>query len=100
MLMQTLAALRLCDGQGTVFWITKLGQNILGATILTGVGKGKRAMIPWIPIIPTDLPFQFKMIKFSAKLSFTGSTNKAQGKHYRKSECNWTTYASLMVSFM
>ncbi|XP_056639758.1 uncharacterized protein LOC130447124 [Diorhabda sublineata] len=53
-LMRNLDAPRLCNG--TRLRITNLEQNILGATILTGVGKGESVIIPRIPIIPTDLP--------------------------------------------
>lgn len=60
MLMRNLDAPRLCNG--TRLRITQLGRNIISATILTGVGKGENVMIPRIPIIPTDLPFQFKRL--------------------------------------
>ncbi|XP_055917338.1 uncharacterized protein LOC129949727 [Eupeodes corollae] len=78
MLMRNLDAPRLCNG--TQLRIVKLGQNILGATILTGVGKGNSVIIPRIPIIPTDLPFQFKRVQFPVKLSFAVTMNKAQGQ--------------------
>lgn len=29
--------------------------NILGATIFTGPLKGEDVVIPWIPVIPTDM---------------------------------------------
>ena len=35
---------------------------------------------PRIPIIPTDLPFQFKRVHFPIKLSFDVTINKAQGQ--------------------
>ncbi|XP_055910858.1 uncharacterized protein LOC129945224 [Eupeodes corollae] len=78
MLMRNLDAPRLCNG--TKLRITKLGQNILGATNLTGVGKGNSVIIPRIPIIATDLPFQFKRVQFHVKLSFAVTINKAQGQ--------------------
>ncbi|XP_055902823.1 uncharacterized protein LOC129938995 [Eupeodes corollae] len=78
MLMRNLDAPRLSNG--TTLRITKLGQNILGATILTGVGKGNSFIIPRIPVIPTDLPFQFKRVQFPVKLSFAVNINKAQGQ--------------------
>ncbi|GFW58558.1 ATP-dependent DNA helicase [Trichonephila clavipes] len=77
MLMRNPNAL-LCNG--TRLRITKLGQNILSAAILTSVGKGKSVIIPRIPIIPTDLPFQFKRIQFPVKPSFAVTINKAPGQ--------------------
>ncbi|GFY14653.1 uncharacterized protein TNCV_4828561 [Trichonephila clavipes] len=72
MLMQNRDAPR--QGNGTRLRITKLMQNALGATILTGVGKGENVIIPRIQIIPTDLPFQFKRVQFLIKLSLAEST--------------------------
>lgn len=76
--MRNLNAPLLCNG--TILRITKLGQDMLGATNLTGVGKGKSVIIPRIPIIPTDLKFQFKRVQFPINLSFSVTINKAQGQ--------------------
>jgi ATP-dependent DNA helicase PIF1 len=50
------------------------------ATILTVCAKGKDVFIPRIPLIPTDLPFNFKRIQFPVRLAFAMSFNKAQGQ--------------------
>jgi hypothetical protein len=50
------------------------------ATILTGSAKGEVVLIPRIPLIPTDMPFEFKRLQFPVPLSFAMSINKtAQG---------------------
>ncbi|GBP43143.1 hypothetical protein EVAR_40583_1 [Eumeta japonica] len=56
-----------------------------GATILTGVGKGKSVIIPRIPNIPIDLLFQFKKVQFPVKLSVTVTMNKGQGQTLQSS---------------
>jgi ATP-dependent DNA helicase PIF1 len=50
------------------------------ATILTGCAKGRDVFIPRIPLIPTDLPFDFKRIQFLVCLAFAMSINKAEGQ--------------------
>jgi hypothetical protein len=50
------------------------------ATILTGCAKGRDVFIPWIPLIPTDLPFDFIRIQFLVRLTFAMSIKKAQGQ--------------------
>jgi len=44
--------------------VKNLYSHLLEATILTGCAKGKYVFIPWVPLIPTDLPFDFKRIQF------------------------------------
>lgn len=39
----------------------------------------KLSLIPRIPIIPTDFPFQFKLIQFTVRLAFAMIMNKSQG---------------------
>lgn len=81
MLMRNLDAPRLCNG--TRLRVTQLGWNIITATILTGAAKGESVLIPRIPIIPTDLPFQFKRLQFPIRVSFAMTINKAQGQTLR-----------------
>ncbi|VDN00534.1 unnamed protein product [Onchocerca ochengi] len=50
------------------------------ATILIGPFKGEDVLIPRIPVIPTDTPFQFKRLRFPIRLMFAFTINKAQGQ--------------------
>ncbi|XP_022833273.1 uncharacterized protein LOC111361126 [Spodoptera litura] len=78
LLMRYLEAPRLCNG--TRLQITQLGRNIIRAIIMTGIAKDEEVLIPRIPMIPTDLPFQFKRIQFPLKPAFAMTINKAQGQ--------------------
>lgn len=44
---------------------------------MTGCANGEVGVIQRIPFIPTDLPFQYKRLKFRVELSF--SMNKSHG---------------------
>ena len=44
--------------------------NIIEATILTGPFKGEAVLIPRIPMIPTDMSFQFKRLQFPIRLAY------------------------------
>ncbi|GBN70549.1 hypothetical protein AVEN_63419-1 [Araneus ventricosus] len=45
---------------GTRLQITHLGPNFVRATVMIGMARGESVLIPRIPIIPKDLPSQFK----------------------------------------
>ena len=47
---------------------------------MTGCAKGEIVFIPRIPLIPNDMPFEFKRLQFPVRLSFAMSINKAQGQ--------------------
>ena len=59
-------------------------ENVIEATILTGPVEGEAVLIPHIPMIPTDVPFQFKRLQFPIRLAFLITINKAQGQSLEK----------------
>ncbi|KAL7295133.1 hypothetical protein TKK_0011600 [Trichogramma kaykai] len=67
---------RLCNG--TKLAVKKLMKNIIEATILNGKYKGTDVLLPRIPMIPTDMPFEFKRMQFPIRLAFAMTINKAQ----------------------
>ena len=54
--------------------------NIIEAKISTGPFKGEDVLRLQIPMIPTDLSFQFKRLQFQIQLAFAITINKAQGQ--------------------
>jgi ATP-dependent DNA helicase PIF1 len=69
---------KLCNGTRLV--IRKLMANVIHATILKGKFKGEEVLIPRIPMIPTETPFEFKRIQFPIRLAFAMTINKSQGQ--------------------
>ena len=66
-------------------------ENIIEATILTGPFEGEAALIPCIPMILTDLPFQFKRLQFPIRLAFAITINKAKGQSLEKCSIDLNT---------
>lgn len=77
-LLRNLNAPKLCNG--TRLAVKKLMPNLIEATILTGKAKDEVVLLPRIPMIPTDMPFEFKRLQFPVRLAFAMSINKAQGQ--------------------
>lgn len=69
---------RLCNGTRLV--VKKLMNNIIEATILTSRFRGEDVLLPRIPMIPSDMPFDFKRLQFPVRLAFAMTINKAQGQ--------------------
>lgn len=69
---------RLCNG--TRLAVKRMMNNVIEATILNGKFKGEHVLLPRIPMIPTDMPFDFKRLQFPIRLVFAITINKAQGQ--------------------
>ena len=69
---------KLCNG--TRLSVKELMTNIIEAKILTGLFKVKDVLIPRIPMIPTDMSFQFKRLQFPIRLAFAITINKTEGQ--------------------
>lgn len=78
MLLRNLDPPRLCNG--TRLCVKSLQRHVIEATILTGAHKGEDVFIPRIPLIPTDLIFEFKRLQFPIKLAYAITINKSQGQ--------------------
>jgi hypothetical protein len=78
MLLRNFDPPSLCNG--TRLCIKRLTKNIIEATIISGQAAGEDVFIPRIPIIPSDMPFQFRRLQFPVQLSFAMTINKAQGQ--------------------
>ncbi|KAJ8895238.1 hypothetical protein PR048_000563 [Dryococelus australis] len=54
--------------------------RLCNGTRLAGKYKGEDVLIPRIPMIPTDIPFEFKRLQFPVRLVFAMTINKYQGQ--------------------
>jgi ATP-dependent DNA helicase PIF1 len=57
--------------------------NIIEATILNGKFKEEDVLLPHIPMIPTDVSFEFKHLQFPVRLAFAMTFKKAQEHRYK-----------------
>jgi ATP-dependent DNA helicase PIF1 len=51
--------------------------DIIEATILNVKFKGEDVLLPRIPMIPTDISFEFKRLQYPVGLAFAMTINKA-----------------------
>ncbi|XP_036343268.1 ATP-dependent DNA helicase PIF1-like [Rhagoletis pomonella] len=79
-LLRNLNPPKLCNGTRLI--IVSFKNYLIECKIITGCGTGEIVLIPRIPIIPTDLPFQFRRLQFPLKLCFAMTINKSQGQTF------------------
>ncbi|XP_014779114.1 uncharacterized protein LOC106875470 [Octopus bimaculoides] len=58
---------KLCNDTGLI--IKKMMPTVLETTIFTGKARDEPVFIPRIPLIPSNMPFQYKLLQFPLKLS-------------------------------
>lgn len=78
MLLRNLKPPKLCNG--TRLQVKALHRNVVDGTILTGSAQGETVFVSRIPLIPSDLPFEFKRLQFPLKVCFAMTINKSQGQ--------------------
>ncbi|KIH68827.1 hypothetical protein ANCDUO_00834 [Ancylostoma duodenale] len=89
MLLRNIDPPKLCNG--TRLCVKNLMPNVIEATILTGKARGEDVFIPRIPMIPTDMPFDFKRLQFPVRLAYAITINKVQGQPLRVAGINLET---------
>lgn len=78
MMIRNLDPPYLCNGTRMI--VTKLSKHLIEAKIIAGKYTGKSVLIPRIPMISTDLSFEFKRLQFPVRLAFAMTINKSQGQ--------------------
>nr|VDD42957.1 unnamed protein product [Brassica oleracea] len=70
----------LCNGTRMV--VTRLGNRVVKARIMTGTDVGEEVLIPRIQLSPTDTmhPFTFNRRQFPIRLCYAMTINKSQGQ--------------------
>ncbi|GBN59694.1 hypothetical protein AVEN_26112-1 [Araneus ventricosus] len=86
MLLRNLYPSKLCNG--TRLCVSKHMANVIQATILTGNTKGESVFIPRIPLIPSDMTFEFKRLQFPVRLAFAITINKTQDQSLKVTGIN------------
>ncbi|EPB66296.1 hypothetical protein ANCCEY_14614 [Ancylostoma ceylanicum] len=85
MLLRNIEPPKLC--KGTRLCVKKLLPNVIEATILTGRSKGEDVFIPRIPMIPTDMPFDFSRVSTPENLYIYERDGKTKNVVYPNALC-------------
>lgn len=78
MILRNLDPPKLCNGTRLI--ISKLNSNTIESIIVEGKYKNEQVIIPRIPMITSDMNFEFRRLQFPIKLAFVITINKAQGQ--------------------
>ena len=77
--------------------------HVLEARIMTGCAKNKDVFNPRIPLIPTDVPYQFERLQFPIRLSFAMTINKTQSQSLKVAgvhlQTPWSTLCCVFKSW-
>jgi hypothetical protein len=76
--------------------------DIIEATILNVKFIREDVLLPRIPMIPTDMSYEFKRLQYPVRLTFAMTINKSQGLHnknkFGKSMLlTWTNVCGLLT---
>lgn len=63
LLQRNIKPTKICNG--TRIQVKSVHKNVIEVIILTGCGRGESELIPRIPMIPSEYPFEFNRIKFT-----------------------------------
>ncbi|KAF7284812.1 hypothetical protein GWI33_021569 [Rhynchophorus ferrugineus] len=88
---------RLCNG--TRLAVKKMMNNVIEGTIMKGKYKGEDVLIPCIPMISTELPFDFKRLQLPVRLAFAMTINKSKASRWKFSESTWSFPVSRMDNY-
>jgi len=75
-MLQNINQPKLCNGTRLV--VSKFMNYVIYATILKGKFEGEEGLIPRIPMIPTNMPFEFKRLQFSIRLAFAMTKSQSE----------------------
>ena len=81
MLLRNFDVPTLCNGTQLV--VKQMMPRVLEATILKGPGAGNDVFIPRIPLMPSNMPFDYKCLQFPVCISLAMSITKCRAKLWR-----------------
>jgi ATP-dependent DNA helicase PIF1 len=89
---------RLCNS--TRILVKNVMNNIIKVTILNGKFKGEDVLLPRIQMIPTDMPYEFKLCSFRCVSSLQWPLTKHKDNRYKCVNWIWKIHTSHMDSCM